>query len=112
MDKKVIAREYISTTKCDLMEDGYWKSVNEVADRVLYEGSDEWIDERVDAMAMDTDPKKAIKTAMESVLNYLLQNVYNNGFDGLIEFREYRKSLEEKKVEAGRDTEVTSVPNS
>jgi hypothetical protein len=112
MDKKVISREYISTTRCDLMDDGYWKATNEVADRVLFEGEEEWLDERVDAMAMDSNPKSAIKTSMESVLNYLLQNVYNNGFDGLIEYREFQNKLAEKKEEANRDTEVTSLPNS
>lgn len=108
MDKKVIAREYISTTKCDLMEDGYWKATNEVADRVLYEGESEWLDERVDAMSMDTDPKRAIKIAMESVLNYLTQNIYQNGFDGLIEYREFQNRLEEKKAEAKVGDKETS----
>jgi hypothetical protein len=91
--EKIISREYISTTRCNLMDDGYWKATNEIADRVLYEGAEEWIDERVDAMAMDTNPKAAIKTSMESVLNYLVQNVYQNGFDGLIEYREFQNKL-------------------
>ncbi len=112
MDKKVIAREYISTTRCDLMEDGYWKAVNEIADRVLFDGEEEWLDERVDAMSIDTDPKQAIKTSMQSVLNYLMQNVYQNGFEGLIEYREFQNKLAEKKEEANRDTETSSVPNS
>ena len=112
MDKKVIAREYISTTRCDLMEDGYWKATNEVADRVLFDGEDGWIDERVDAMAMDTNPKEAIKTSMESVLNYLMQNVYQNGFDGLIEYREFQNKLLEKKAEAKVDAKTESLPNS
>lgn len=106
MDKKIIAREYVSTTRCDLMEDGYWKAFNEVHDRVLYNGESEWIDEKVDAMAMDTDPQKAIQTAMTSTLNYIVQNVYQNGFSGLIDYRIYQKSLEQKKAEAKVDLKV------
>jgi hypothetical protein len=109
--EKIISREYISTTRCNLMDDGYWKATNEIADRVLYEGAEEWIDERVDAMAMDTNPKAAIKTSMESVLNYLVQNVYQNGFDGLIEYREFQNKLAEKK--GGKvDPKVEGVQNS
>lgn len=102
MDKKVIAKEYVSTTRCDLMEDGYWKAVNDVHDRVLYEGEIEWVDEKVDAMSMDTDPAKAIQTAMSSSLNYIIQNVYQNGFSSLIDYREYQRALEQKKNEANK----------
>lgn len=100
MDKSVISREYVSTTRCDLMEDGYWKAVNEVHDRVLYEEETEWVDEMVNAMSMDTNPEEAIKTAMNSVLQFIIQNVYQNGFASLVDYRNYQKSLEEKRTEA------------
>lgn len=99
MDKKVIAREYVSITRTDLMEDGYWKAVNEIHDRVLYEGDAEWIDEVVNAMSIDENPQAAVKTAMNSSLRYLLQNVYQNGFNGLVEYREFQRQLESKKAE-------------
>ena len=92
-DNKVIAREYTSVTKCELMEDGYWKAVSETHDRLLREGMD-WVDEKVDAMAMDMNPQEAIKVAMNSVLQYIVTNVYQNGFSSLVEYREYERSLQ------------------
>lgn len=101
MEKKIVSREYISSTKCDLMEDGAWKAVNEVYDRVLYDGETEWVEEMVDAMAMDDRPDEAIKVAMNSVLAYIVQNVYQNGFTSLVEYRNYKRALEEKKALSG-----------
>lgn len=109
MDSKIVAREYSSVTRCDLMEDGYWKAVTDTHDRVLYEGETEWRDEGVNAMAMDTNPQEAIKTAMNSVLSYIVQNVYQNGFSSLVEYRDYQKALEEKKAETNHGIEAKSL---
>jgi hypothetical protein len=77
------------------MKDGTWKAVSEIWDKVLYEDETEWHTAKVDAMAYDNDANSAIQTAMGSALNYLLQNVYQNGFKGLVEYEEYKKQLEE-----------------
>lgn len=100
MDKKVISREHVSTTRCDLMEDGYWKAMTEVHDKILYEGETEWAVEMLNAMAMDTDPQEAIKVAMNSVLQYIIQNVYQNGFSSLVDYRRYQRDLENRKGDA------------
>jgi len=99
MDKKIVGRIALSSTKCELQEDGNWKAISEICDKVLYEGDTEWKEETVNAMSIDTDSQSAIQTAMGSTLNYLVQNVYNNGFNGLIEYREYQKQLEEGRKE-------------
>lgn len=102
MEKRVISRENISSTKCDLQEDGTWKIVSEIHDKALLEGETEWIDESVSSMTYDSDPQNGIQTVMGSNLNYLTQIVYQNGFRGLIEYREYERSLNkarEEKVE-------------
>lgn len=109
MEKKVISREYSSVTKCDLMDDGYWKAYTETKDCVLYEGETEWVIEIVDAMSMDTDPSKAIQTAMNSVLQYIVQNVYQNGFKSLVEYRDYQRALESKKAEATSDLKTSGI---
>jgi hypothetical protein len=96
-EKKIVGREYLSTTRCDLEEGGNWKAVNTIHDRVLYEGQTEWIDELVEAMSYDANCQQAIQTAMSSTLNYLIQNVYQNGFNGLVEYRAYQKQLEQRK---------------
>jgi len=102
-DRKIIGRESISGTFCELQEDGYWKVISEINDNVLYEyadGKTEWVKEKVDAKALDTDCQKAIQTAMNSTLGYLLDNVYKKGFSGLIELREYERRLNDSKVES------------
>jgi hypothetical protein len=106
MDKNVISREYTSVTKCDRMDDGFWKAYTETKDAVLYEGETEWVVEIVDAMAMDSNPQKAIETAMNSVFNYIMQNVYQNGFKSLVDYREFQRSLESKKAEAKGGIEI------
>jgi hypothetical protein len=109
MDKKVISREYSSVTKCDLMDDSYWKAYTETKDAVLYEGETEWVMEIVDAMSMDTDPSKAIQTAMNSVLQYIVTNVYQNGFKSLVEFREFERTSASKKAEALSDLKTQGI---
>jgi hypothetical protein len=99
-EKKIIGRIALSSTKCDLQEDGMWKAVSEIWDKVLYEGETEWTEEMVTAMSFDNDSQSAIQTAMGGTLNYLLQNVYNNGFKGLIEYRDY-----ERKLKSGREAQ-------
>jgi len=95
MEKKIIGRIALSSTKCDLMEDNNWKAVSEIWDKILYEGETEWVEEKVDAMSIDSNAENAIQTAMGSTLNYLMQNVYQNGFKGLVEYKEYQKQLED-----------------
>lgn len=103
-DKKIVGKETTSTTSCNLQPDGYWKVVSQIHDRVLYEGETEWIDEMVEAMSMDKDCETAIKTSMNSTLSYLLQNVYQNGFAGLVEYREYERKLNASKVESPQNS--------
>jgi hypothetical protein len=97
MEKKIIGREYLSSTKCDLQEDGTWKAYNAIVDKVLYEGDAEWTEEKIDAISFNDDAQLAIQTAMTSSLNFLLENVYQNGFKGLVEYRAYERSLKEDK---------------
>lgn len=97
MDKEIIGREYLSSTRVDLDNDGTWKAVNEIHDRVLYRGETEWVDEVINAMSIDTDSQTAIQTAMSSTLNYLVQSVYQNGFKGLVEYRAYQRELDGAK---------------
>lgn len=97
MEKKIVGREYTSVTKCTLDGDEYWKAINEIHDKVLYEGEIEWVDEKIEAMSIDKDSQAAIQTAMSSTLNYLVQNVYQNGFNGLVEYREFQRALEDGK---------------
>lgn len=99
LEKKIVGRIALSNTKCDLQEDGTWKAVSEIWDKVKYEGNENWIEEKVDAMSYNDTPEEAIQTAMGSTLNYLMQTVYNNGFKGLVEYRDYQRLLEDKKKE-------------
>jgi hypothetical protein len=92
MEKKIVGREFFSSTKCLLDDEDFWKATNLITDRVLYEGETEWVEETVDAMSIDKNCQSAIQTAMSSTLTYLAQNVYQNGFNGLVEFREYERS--------------------
>lgn len=94
MDKKIVARENISSTKCVLQEDGSWKVTSTIYDKALLEGETEWIEETVEAMSFDSDVQRGVQTTMGSTLNYLTQTVYQNGFRGLIEYREYERSLD------------------
>jgi hypothetical protein len=109
MDKKIVSREYSSVTKCDLMDDGYWKAYTETKDAALYEGETEWVIEAVDAMSMDTDPSEAIKVAMNSVLQYIVTNVYQNGFKSLVEYREFERMAIAKKAEATSDLKTQGI---
>lgn len=109
MEQKIISREYISITKCDLMDDGAWKATNTVYDRVLRDGETEWIEEKADAMAMDDKPDEAIKIAMNSVMRYLIENIYQNGFKSLVEYREYKRKFEEGKKASQNDSKAQSI---
>lgn len=107
--KKVIAREYTSVTKSELQDDGYWKAYTETKDAALYEGETEWVVEVVDAMAIDAEPSKAIQTAMNSVLQYIVTNVYQNGFKSLVEYREFERAFKQKEAEAKGGIEAKSI---
>lgn len=98
-DKRIVGREYLSVSRSILDDDGYWTAINEIHDKVLYQGETEWVDEKIESMSINRDPTEAIQTAMGSCLNYLLQNVYNSGFKGLVEFREYERQVEAAKQE-------------
>lgn len=93
MDKKVIGRENTSSTVCELQEDGFWKVTQIVIERVLYEGKDEWVEERVETMSIDRNIEAAMQTALASSLNFLFQNVYDNGYKSLVEYREDERKL-------------------
>lgn len=97
MDKKIVGRHYYSSTICSLESDDYWKAVNEIHDRVLYEGETEWVEEKLEAMSIDKDIQTAIQTAMGSTLNFLVQTVYASGFNGLVEYRQFERGLEDAR---------------
>lgn len=99
-EKKVIGRKSASNTTCDLQEDGYWKVVSEIIDGVLYEGNEDWTTEKLEAMAIDKDCSAAIRTSMNSTLGFIIDNVYKNGFTGLVEYREYERQLNASKTES------------
>lgn len=105
MEKKIVGRESLSTTHCELEEDGTWKVLSEIGDAVLYDGESEWVSEKVDALVYNKDCQKAIEIAMNSTLGFLLDNVYKGGFKGLVEFREYERRLKEGKETADPQTE-------
>ena len=96
-DKKVISREFISSTLCELGEDDYWKTYSKIIEKALFEGDTEWVEESIDAVAYDSDVQRAIQTSMSSTLNFMLQTVYNNGFNSLLEYREYERNLANAK---------------
>ncbi len=99
-EKKVVGRKSSSVTVCNLQEDGYWKVVSEIVDDVLFEGDKDWTSEKVEAMAIDKDCSAAIRTSMNSTLGFILDNVYKNGFPGLVEYRAYERQLNASKTES------------
>lgn len=96
-DKKIVGRIYMSTTSTMLDEDGYWKAINSITDKVLYEGETEWVEEKIESMALDRDSTAAIQNSMNGSLSYLMQNVYQKGFNGLVEYRAFERRLNEPK---------------
>lgn len=103
MEKVIEARDYISKTESSLDEDGYWKVVVTIIDRVKYKGSEEWVEEIVEAMSMDRVFAHAIQVAMSSALGVIVDEVYNKDFQGLVEARE-AKRLEEAGTNASEVT--------
>lgn len=105
--RKILAREYLSKTVCTLCNepDGTtsWKATSEIHDKVLYDGMD-WIDEVVEAVVFSPDSQEAIQQAMTITLQYLVDNVYKNGFNGLVEYREYQKRLDDGKIKSNQDS--------
>jgi hypothetical protein len=93
-EKRKVAREFTTTTLCEIDSEGYWKSTSTMIDRARYEGDSEWVEEKLDAMSIDSDIQSAIQTSMASCLTYMNENVFKNGFTGLLEYREFQRSLE------------------
>lgn len=91
-EKVVEARDYVSKTASVKEQDGFWKVVVTISDRVKYEGED-WIEETVEAMSIDNIFSQAIQTAMASALGVIVDQVYNRGFAGLVESREYDRRV-------------------
>jgi hypothetical protein len=97
----IIKREYISKTLSEKDEGTYWKVISTIYDRVLYEGREDWVEEKVEVMSYDTDLKSAVETSMTGALSYMIETVYKAGFDGLVEYREFErasKAAKEKPV--------------
>lgn len=92
-DRKVIAKEFTTTAICELQDDGTWKAISTIKERELSEGSDQWYEEKVDAMAYGNDIVSAMQVASSSTLNFLLQTVYPSGFDSIIDYALYKKAL-------------------
>lgn len=102
-DRKVVGRKFSSTTVSELDDEGFWKVVATSTDSALYEGAEEWVTEQIESMSVDRNHAEAIQTAMSSVLSFLVENVYNKGFTGLVELREYERSLEKKGEAEAKD---------
>jgi len=94
-DREILGRDFNSLTHSTKDEEGYWRVIVTISDRVLYAGSDSWIEENVEAMSVDKDFHNAVETAMKSSLGYIVENVYQKGFPGLVEFREFERKVKE-----------------
>jgi len=103
MEDKIVARIYKSETSSVLQEDGYWKVVATTKDSAKYEGKEEWVEEVLEAMSIDTDYKKALETVTTSILSYIVDNIHNKGFTGLIEYREFERNFKKRKAEKNGD---------
>lgn len=105
-DRDILGRDFNSLTHSTKDEEGYWKVIVTISDKVLYAGSDSWIEEKVEAMSVDKDFHSAVETAMKSSLGYIVENIYQKGFPGLVEFREF-----ERKVKELSETSVKNIQN-
>ncbi len=94
-DRDILGRDFNSLTHSTKDEEGYWRVIVTITDKVLYKGNDSWIEENVEAMSVDKDFHNAVETAMKSSLGYIVENVYNKGFPGLVEFREFERKVKE-----------------
>lgn len=106
-DRDILGRDFVSLTHSTKDAEGFWKVVVTITDRVLYAGDENWIEESVEAMSMDKDFHQAVETAMRASLGYIVQNAYNKGFPGLIEYREF-----ERKVKALSEASTENIQNS
>ena len=96
MEKTILAREFVSSTLCELDTDGYWKVTATIYDKAKFSDKPtEWIEEKVESSAIDKDYKNGIQVALSSCLGYLNDSVYANGFMGLLEFREFERNLKD-----------------
>lgn len=105
-DREILGRDFNSLTHSTRDVEGYWKVIVTISDRVLYAGSDSWIEENIEAMSVDKDFHNAVETAMKSSLGYIVENVYQKGFPGLVEFREF-----ERKVKELSETSAQNIQN-
>jgi hypothetical protein len=92
-DREILGRDFNSLTHSVKDEEGYWRVIVTITDKVLYAGSDSWIVENVEAMSVDKDFHNAVETAMRSSLGFIVEHVYQKGFPGLVEFREFERKV-------------------
>lgn len=96
-ERDITGRQFTSHTDATLDEDGFWRAVVTITDKVQLDRA-EWIEEKVEALSIDKDFQNAVETAMKSSLGYIVENVYNKGFAGLVEYRIFERRLKEKDV--------------
>lgn len=91
--KKVV---FSTVTSSERLDDGTWKAITVTTER--HEMDDGTVkEEKVDAMCIDDDIARAVSTSSRSALSFILENVYKNGFEGLIDYHEFQRSKEENK---------------
>lgn len=90
---KVTGREFINSVVGELGEDGKWKVVVKIQERMTEDGEN-WDDEEVSAMSIDKSYDSAHRTALGSVLHYLDDEVYSKGFDSLVPAMKEKRKLD------------------
>jgi hypothetical protein len=103
MDDIVIkAVSYSFVTEGVQDEDGTWKVVCTTTERMQRVDTGEWIEEKADAMVMHKELQPAIDIATKSVMKFMLENVYQAGFESLIDYYEYQRQKKELKADANK----------
>lgn len=95
-DVDYVAVEYINTTVAEKTADNTWEVVSTVKERQKLPNG-EWVEEQSSAMCIDYDLRNAIEVATKSVLSFIIQEVYKNGYNGLIDYFANKRNEEDKK---------------
>lgn len=78
MTEKVMMTTFFgSSTKAELMEDGYWKVVCDMQEAFKNPDTNEWDSRCISAMSLDKIKERAYETAYNSVVRKFEQLEYN-----------------------------------
>ena len=94
---------FSTETVAEMLPDGTWKAVTTVREKGKLVGTDEWIEEKVESMAMDDTVKDAVDVSTRSVLSFMIETVYQQGYVGLIEYFANERA---KKEQEANDSEA------